>query len=388
MFLTFKILSTMKKMIKLFVIVVAVAMLTIKCGDDGLSPEMHDSAAKVYPSGIMVFKTQAEFVSTLDKLKNNNPEQLISFAKSSGVKTLFALLTEAKEKQAGILANNQGIINEAKLALERKDEAKAQGLVSQLTEQLNDVRQDYEDIIEFNNNTIQELKYKDGLMSAVLNRDNMVIVEGLLLHYSNDGITSLAYENESSLTEIKTTGSRAKLNLFPRMSTRDNGSGREDVMAYMTYSKGSPGNPYSYYNADFRVVNTYVAVWVYRQVWYPETCVYNPDGSIKKCYPGHWGTVYELDHYDLTNTRVSASIEARNEMCAIVCWDTGGYVSARNITLTGPYLNATISETDFETSSYWDIGPHEFGEIHVLMGISFTDGWNQFFNHNVEWGAS
>lgn len=379
----------MKKTIKLFVILATVSMLTIKCGDDGLSPDVYDPAAKVYPSGIMVFNTRAEFVSALDNLKNKNTEQLISFAKSNGVKTLLALFNEAKEKQERILANNQSIINEAKLALERKDEAKAQELVSPLTAHLNEVRKDYEDIIEFNQSAIKELKYKDGLMSAVLNRDHMVIVEGLLLQYSNEGITSITYEDENSVTEVKTKGSRAKLDLFPTMSPRDNGSGREDVMALLTYSKGSPGNPYSYYNAELKVVNTYVAVWVYRQVWYPGTCVYNPDGSIKKCYPGHWGTVYELDHYDLTNTRVSASINARNEMCAIVCWDTGGYVSARNITLTGPYVSATISETDYETSQYWDIGPYADGYVYVSMGISFTDGWNQFFNNQyVEWGNS
>ena len=71
------------KQIKSFMLIATIGVLLMKCSETDVAPEKE--LLKEYPSDVMVFKTQAEFLSTLETIKKYDTKQLVAFSQLKGV---------------------------------------------------------------------------------------------------------------------------------------------------------------------------------------------------------------------------------------------------------------------------------------------------------------
>ena len=241
----------------------------------------------------------------------------------------------------------------------------------------------YGDIAQFEEGFPVRMRFDDGLMAHLVNRQGMLIIGTRLFRYTNEGFMHTPLSTEyNAVAEILATKPGERVQSVILEQPKAQIMSRDQIVAQNGMNTGGTTLQWESYA---KVTNTYTPITRTYQKWVPRTCTpVDPcfAGICEICTGGYYETVTEVIGESLTNTRIYADSHTFKRNCFILCFGTREVTAMHNLTVTGAiYANRYLSTSRavVEQDLYY---PAYSGSLSVNASINLLGG---VLIYNLNW---
>ncbi|MGB3465473.1 MAG: hypothetical protein WBA74_09385 [Cyclobacteriaceae bacterium] len=402
----------MNKTINLLTVLVMMAF-AVACTDQSelVKPKTPDEAMTNLPAediyltdeGVLSFSSMELFTSTIHQIKDQQTAEILAWNNSLGFKSLLSRYQAAVDMEEAIFSKYAGLIEQI-TSLESQEQADAfenthSEDIKSLEKAVKSMQQQYADVAIFSNNRIIGMKTYDPILAGLLNTDGIVIVQGSTLQYTESQLKVLANQEDPEAIIAVAAASNSEdvfvKGLFASETSSDINTEQEQV-----YTNRCSTQFYSdrKMTGNSTVRNTVVPV--YTQVYVPRTCttICDGDGELipidpgsptpidiecrEVCSGGYYRNV--LQGYNVTNTRLEATLRNYKISCFIGCWENW---DKRQSYLTISGVHSESVSLGFVEKKGWtkDLSPRNSGTFTVAYESDYIFPYNGYCATTISW---
>lgn len=400
----------MKNKWKLFSIIAVLSIFTA-CSEQSemIEPQTTDEVLAELPTneiyvtdeGVLNFPSMKSFTSTIMQVKDLNAEEVISWNNQLGFTSFLSEYRKALDEESKIRSNHHSLIDGI-TSLESQEEAdlfesEHRAEIKTLQKKMQDLKSNYQDFALFSNNRITGMRTYDPILAGLIDPQGIVIVEGSTLQYTEDQLKVMANaEDPAAIAKINEANEAEGIFIRTLTVTESQSGGIQTEQEQLSTDRCST----QFYTNKKMTGNSTVrntVVPVYNRVWVPRVCewICEDDGGIlpsgggigptpigidENCFEYCVGGFYRnvLVRYDITNTRLEATLRNYKIRCFFGCWEE--WDSRESFLTISGTRNETISVGKVEKHSYVrDIGARssgsfvvEYKSLAAIDGICFT----------------